>query len=418
MSQPLPFASGWSVIGTVEWGFNPFYGYPAAAQQAQVQNNGKALVQQNANADSSRTGQWDNSQGFIGISNKTYGTLEFGRVNALSLDAINAYDPFGGSYDFSPIGYSGSYAGFGDTELARVNTAFKYRLDYLNYHIGALAQVGGYDQGNGSNGQYGVQFGGDFNLFGGAPYAGTLSLDGIWSSAKDAVNVGTFTGTCSTLTSGPFKGQTGCTSGIPRFYSNTDVTATLSDNQGLLLLAKYKWQALTLSGGYSWLRQQNPSDDYLNGFRTEGGWNVPATIPSTFPGASKFWPTQWTSYTTYNIPRIASFFFVGAKYAITPQLDIGAAYYYLQQTDYNTSPCTPVNTTYTEPNGNKFTVTTQSSGKCAGQTDFISAVLDYRPVKRVDLYAGVMISNVYGGLANGYQVFQTVNPSAGIRIKF
>src|SRR5271166_2487112 len=166
MNQPLPFASGWSVIGTVEWGFNPFYGYPAAAQQAQVQNNGKALVQQNANADSSRTGQWDNSQGFIGISNKTYGTLEFGRVNALSLDAINAYDPFGGSYDFSPIGYSGSYAGFGDTELARVNTAFKYRLDYLNYHIGALAQVGGYDQGNGSNGQYGVQFGGDFNLFG------------------------------------------------------------------------------------------------------------------------------------------------------------------------------------------------------------------------------------------------------------
>ena len=29
-----------------------------------------------------------------------------------------------------------------------------------------------------------------------------------------------------------------------------------------------------------------------------------------------------------------------------------------------------------------------------------------------------MISNVYGGLANGYQVAQTVNPTAGIRIKF
>ena len=43
-------------------------------------------------------------------------------------------------------------------------------------------------------------------------------------------------------------------------------------------------------------------------------------IPSTFPGASKFWPTQWTSSTTYTIPRIASFFFVGAKNAITPQL--------------------------------------------------------------------------------------------------
>ena len=59
-----------------------------------------------------------------------------------------------------------------------------------------------------------------------------------------------------------------------------------------------------------------------------------------------------------------------------------------------------------------------NNGKCAGQTDFISALIDYRPVKRVDLYAGIMISNVYGGLANGYQVAQTVNPTAGIRIKF
>ena len=29
-----------------------------------------------------------------------------------------------------------------------------------------------------------------------------------------------------------------------------------------------------------------------------------------------------------------------------------------------------------------------------------------------------MVSNVYGGLANGYFATQTVNPTAGIRIKF
>ena len=73
------------------------------------QNNGKALTLQGANADSSRTGQWDNSQAFIGLSNKTYGTLTVGRVNTLSLDAINSYDPMGGSYAFSPLGFSGSY---------------------------------------------------------------------------------------------------------------------------------------------------------------------------------------------------------------------------------------------------------------------------------------------------------------------
>ena len=48
MSQPLPFSgpflSGWSLVGTVETGFNPYYGYLADAQRSQVQNNGKALV--------------------------------------------------------------------------------------------------------------------------------------------------------------------------------------------------------------------------------------------------------------------------------------------------------------------------------------------------------------------------------------
>ena len=36
----------------------------------------------------------------------------------------------------------------------------------------------------------------------------------------------------------------------------------------------------------------------------------------------------------------------------------------------------------------------------------------------MDVYAGVMVSNVYGGLANGYFATQTINPTAGIRIKF
>ena len=415
----VPIVNGWSIIGTIETGFNPYWGYLADAQRSQVQNNGKALTLQNANADSSRTGQWDNSQGFIGLSNPTYGTLTVGRVNTLSLDAINTYDPMGGSYAFSPIGYSGSFAGFGDTEAARANTAVKYRLSYLNYRVGGLVQWGGYDQGNGTNGLYQGQVGADFNLFGGMPYAGALSFDFIGSWAKDAVNVGTFTGSCATLTKGPFAGETGCTSGIPTFYSNTDVTATLSNNTGFLATAKYKWQALTVYGGYAWLRQANPSDEFLNGFTTIGGWNVPATIPSTFPGAQKLFPTQWTNFTNYNVPRIAPFFWVGAKYAITPQLDVTGAFYWLQQTNYNgPKPCADANTTFVEPNGSKFTVTRVNSGKCAGQTDFISVLLDYRPVKRVDLYAGMMISNVYGGLANGYQVSQTVNPTAGIRVKF
>ena len=58
------------------------------------------------------------------------------------------------------------------------------------------------------------------------------------------------------------------------------------------------------------------------------------------------------------------------------------------------------------------------NGACAGSTDFLSFLIDYRPVKRVDLYAGVLVSNVHGGLANGYQVTQNIAPTAGLRIKF
>ena len=101
-----------------------------------------------------------------------------------------------------------------------------------------------------------------------------------------------------------------------------------------------------------------------------------------------------------------------------PQLDVTGAFYYLQQSDYNTTACTGTLFTTVMPNGNKLSVGRSSSGSCAGSEDFYSALIDYRPVKRVDLYAGLMISNVYGGLANGFPATQDISPTAGIRIKF
>jgi hypothetical protein len=45
-------------------------------------------------------------------------------------------------------------------------------------------------------------------------------------------------------------------------------------------------------------------------------------------------------------------------------------------------------------------------------------LVGYRPVKRIDVYAGVALSNVYAGLANGFQQTQTIDPTVGLRIKF
>ncbi len=129
--------------------------------------------------------------------------------------------------------------------------ASKYRVDIpepsfygANFRLGGLVQWGGYDQGNGTNGDLSGPGRRRLQLVPGDPYGGVLSMDFIGSWAKDAVNMGTFTGTCATLTKGAFAGETGCTSGIPRFYGNTDLKATLSNNTGFLFTAKYKWHRL------------------------------------------------------------------------------------------------------------------------------------------------------------------------------
>ena len=59
-----------------------------------------------------------------------FGTLTFGRQRALGTDAMLTYDPAGGSYAFSYIGYNGTMAGGGDTEDSRWDDALKYRLAY------------------------------------------------------------------------------------------------------------------------------------------------------------------------------------------------------------------------------------------------------------------------------------------------
>ena len=337
-------------------------------------------------------GQWDNSQGFIGFHNWTYGTLTVGRVNALSLDGLIAYDPMSSAYAFSPFGFTGMYAGFGDTELARSNTAIKYRLDFMNFRAAGLAQIGGYDQGNASASMWQGQIGGDFNLFG-----GVLSLDVVGSYAKDGVITSIFNGSCAVLAKGPFAGQTGCVNGIPNFYSADDLKATLSNNTGVLLLTKYTWGAVNLFGGYEYFRNANPSDDYPNGFETIGGFNVPGNIVG-----SKAFPTTWITTNAYNINRIYNVFWGGAKYAVNESLDLIGAIYYARQNNFSTAPCTGTGI-YT------------SSASCAGTFDAFSFMIDYRPVQRVDLYAGVALSNVYRGLANGFLQTQNIDPTVGLR---
>ena len=417
MKEAIPWFPGWSLVGAVETGFDPYSGNLVNGPRSLVQNNGKALVLQNANSNSSRAGQFDNSVGYIGLSNQTFGTLTVGRVTSLTLDGVIGYDPMGGSFAFSPLGYSGSYAGFGDTETNRANTGVKYRVAYENFHGGGLVQWGGYAQGNGTTGLYQGDIGADVqNIFG-----GLLSVDLVGSYAQNAVSLSNFTGTCATLSKGPFKGQTALhATGSRSSTARTTSRRRCQTTAALMLLAKYKWGPVTLSGGWMWWQQANPSDDFLNGFQTLGGYSVPATIVTTNKAIAKLFPTAWTNYTAYNKTRVVNVPFIGAKYSFNSQLDVIGAFYYENQNNYNssTTPCAYAKTSFVQPNGNVLNAIRENSSACAGTQYAVSAMIDYRPLKRVDLYAGVMFSNVYGGLANGFLATQNIAPTAGLRVKF
>ena len=98
-------------------------------------------------------------------------------------------------------------------------------------------QWGGYAEGNGTTGLYQGDIGADIeNRFG-----GVLSVDLVGSYAQNAVSLSNFSGACATLAKGPFKGKIGCGNAIPMFYGPDDLKATLSNNSGLMLLAKYRW---------------------------------------------------------------------------------------------------------------------------------------------------------------------------------
>jgi predicted porin len=408
---------GWSLIGVLEAGINPYSGMFYNGPRSLADNNARPAGTspfQNANFDGSRAGQWDNSQGYLGISNPVYGTLTFGRTNSLAVDVTSAYDPVA-STAFSTLGFSASFAGFGTSPTARPNTAFTYRLTYQSFRAAVQTQIGSYGLGNASNGMYQGQLGADF---------GSLSLDGVLSWAKDAVSLSSFGGSniaCIT--------PANCFINVNNQYfdPNTVLKATLSNNLGGELVAKYKLDPVpvTLYGGWIYARQMNPSDDFLTGFPTIAQGIF---IPPGFYNKGVYTNAAVTA-NNFNIQKVLNTFWFGARWKVPPMgyltnLEAMGGFYYQSQNNFNTSACT----------GQGAFI---SSSKCGGSQTGLSFLLDWKPVKRVDIYGGVLLSNVYGGLANGFfstssyvipgtatvvnvntARTQNYDPTVGIRVRF
>ena len=369
-----PLAAGWTFIFDLQAGFDPYSLQLSNGPHSVAQNAGIPLTSQDSGSDSSRAGQFYNSVGYLGVSSP-YGTLTVFRQNSLTLDAVLAYDPMGGSYAFSPIGWQGITCGVGNTEDCRFSTSVKYRVDLGQFRVAALWQFGGYELNNGATGAYQLQAGGDIaNLAG-----GTLSLDAIGSYVQNAVSMG-------------LAGST-----LPAVLPQV-LTATLSDNSSVMLVGKYSNGPFKLFAGYEFIRYAPPSNSFAPG---TGFSNIAGDFVCA--GCAAINNTNINS-TAFNAgDKLFHVFWTGVKYAVTDRLDVIGAYYHYDQPAFGA----PVNC-----------ADAAAFANCHGTLDAVSFVIDWQFAKKFDSYVGLMFSQVNGSLANGFLHRNSIDPTIGLRFRF
>ncbi|WP_298351679.1 porin [Rhodoblastus sp.] len=383
----LPGLAGVFMAST---GINPQSGQLANMPGTIVSNQGLPRSAYSFSGDGGRGGQAFNDQLYAGLSSKTLGELTFGRHRPFSVDMVVNYDATGAAYSFSPIAYNGQFVqGLGATEDARWDNSLKYRVTYGPVHAGAMYK---FADGNGGCNYLGTLVAPvgtpqicyptnntayQFNL--GGVY-GPLEVDGVFGVYHDAVVIA---GGNSPLSAAQLAGASAFVSnmGGPTISSignniNT-LQALISDNTGFALAAKYTWSQFKFFAGYAHDELQNPSQNVgVGAMNQQGGYQL-SSVNNDFYTHPKILQTAWT----------------GVRYAYSSQLELIAAYYYVHQNQFGT----------TAQNLTCVTAKTQNAkaAQCAGDLNAVSAFADYHFTKRFDVYGGLEVSTVNGGIAGG-----------------
>jgi len=373
------FLHDWFVVFNASTGINPQSGQLANASATNTANNGLPRGSYSEAIDGARAGQPFNDEFDGGVSSTHFGTLTFGRQRALGTDAMLAYDPAGGAYAFSYIGYNGTMAGGGDTEDTRWDTAMKYRVAHGPVHFGAMYK---FIDGSGGcysaaaawtaanctpeqphNSAYGFGFGGEY---------GKLSADIVYQHYNQAISVlnpllgpqsptQPYQSTLNSINTHPI---TGANVIDP---SNT-VYGIVTDNSAIMVAAKYTWDPFKLYAGYEHIHMTNPSEPLGVGASDQGGYIM-----------------SGVEDTNLDSPKIVQIWWTGVKYSFDSKTDITAAWYHQLQNDFRVPPtCSPA---------------TGFRSSCAGALNEFSLYADHHFTKRFDVFAGVAYSDVSGGLA-------------------
>jgi predicted porin len=290
------------------------------------------------------------------------------------------YDPAGGSYAFSYIGYNGTMAGGGDTEDSRWDDAVKYRLTTGPAHFGAMYK---FADGNGGcysasstwtaatctpvsahNNAYGFDIGGEIGK--------NFSVDAVFQHYNDAISVlnpllGPQSPTAS-YQSTTDSINTNQITGANLISTNDTVYGIVTDNNAIMFAARYTWEKFRLFGGFEWIRQTNPSNPLGVGALDQGSVYLSGVEDNNLDS-----------------PKVVKIWWTGVKYAVDRKTDITFAWYEQLQDDFR------VPSTCSTAAGFR--------ASCAGSLSFGSLYLDHHFTPRFDAFAGLAYSFVTGGLS-------------------
>src|SRR3984885_4076250 len=322
------FFHGWYIVFNASTGINPNSGLLADASKTNIVNNGLPRSSYSEAIDGARAGQPFNDEYYGGVSSDHFGTITFGRQRSLGTDAMLQYDPVGGGYGFSYIGYNGTMAGGGDTEDSRWDDALKYRLTYGPVHFGAM-----YKFVNGSGGCYSTTMGwtaatctpeeAHNNAYGfdlGGEYA-KLSADVVFQHYNQAISVlNPLLGPQSPTE--PFESTTDSINTNPITGANligTDNTeyGIVTDNSALMVSLKYTVYKFKLFAGYEYIWQANPANPLGIGAPAQGDFLLSGVEDDNLDS-----------------PKRVQVWWTGAKYAVDKKTDITVAWYHQLQHDF------------------------------------------------------------------------------------
>ncbi|MFI4890881.1 MAG: porin [Steroidobacterales bacterium] len=375
------FGNGWSGVFKAEIFINPWSGQISDALKSVTLNNGKALAVQNTGVDSSIAGQLFGGVAYLGVSNAQFGTLTFGRNMGVLADGIGKYDPMLASQAFSPLGFSGTAAGGGDTEDRRLDSSVKYDAVFSGIHVAAQFQPKT-GANPGTTQEFAVGFaaeGGSIDVF----YM--QKNDAIAAASLSAAQLADIAAVCAGTATATQAADYSCAA------QNKGLSATISDNSTTGVMGKYIFASIgtTVSAGYEQIKYTNPSDPVLGnaGQAIIGGYVLATTSNTAFPSTKKL-GISW----------------IGAKFTPMANLDLTGAYYRYDQNSFSTA--------------HPGCSSAETSSQCSGSENFLAFVADYHFTKRFDSYVGAMWSQVEGGLANGYLHTSTIDPTIGFRYSF